>query len=95
MRKTKFSLIVTHQPSGYAYTCGFKNNADAELFVAEFGGVIEPIDCVFYDDIADAKKHREKLHNLTNAISEIDDELLANFIQTTPDLAEKLKRIIT
>ena len=38
MRKTKFSLIVTHQPSGYAYTCGFKNNADAELFVAEFGG---------------------------------------------------------
>ncbi len=102
MRKTKFSLIVSKTPLGFKYSGGFKNISDAEQFVSEYGGVAEHVDCVFYDDIDDARKHQlaiteanNQLREVSKSLHALDDDVLTQWIDSSPELIEKLKRIMT
>ena len=102
MRKTKFALIVTRNAVGFKYSAGFKKSADAEIFVNEFGGIIEYVDCIFYDDIEDAREHQKQIADENRLVSEVNESLklldesaLTALMNSSPELVERLKKVIT
>ena len=98
MKQTQFYLVVRNTSGVFRYVAGFKNKSDAESYVNTYGGVIEPIECIFYSSFEEAKTHHDTVksftnHTLSNFLAMSDEDKIL-FKHHHPEIIEQLKQLI-
>jgi len=97
VKRTEFYVIVQKIDTKFIYKAGFKHRPDAELYINEFGGVIETIDCTFYKDFDEAFAHHATIQKSQASIQSFlemtqDEQLI--FKHKYPDTIEQLKTLL-
>ena len=96
MKKHDYEIMLgcasVQMGDGGHYAASLSKMLNANHLTDMLLGVVENVNCVFYDNLLDAINHQDKIKNAKEVLSTISqDEAIRHLIMSDPDIISKIK----